>query len=54
MGAQIDITFAPVFHLPTTDPITMRDIVRLQIAPEMLEMFRSKILLDEFQKAMGV
>ena len=54
MGARVDIVFAPVFHLPTTDPVTMRDIVRLQIAPEMLEMFRSKILLGEFQKAMGV
>lgn len=54
VGARVNIMFAPVFNLPTTDPITMRDIVRLQIAPEMLEMFRSKILLDEFQKAMGV
>ncbi|MBA7594325.1 hypothetical protein ES703_01266 [subsurface metagenome] len=54
LGAQVVLTFSPTFYLSTLDPQTARDVVRDQIGPEMLEMFKTKILLPEFQTALGI
>jgi len=48
------ISFAPVFYLSTLDPQTARDVVRDQIGPELLEMFKTKIMLHEFQDALKI
>ncbi len=47
------LQFSPVFYLSTLDPQTAREVVRRDIAPELLEMLRTKIMLPEFQEALG-
>ncbi|MBA7664610.1 hypothetical protein ES703_72671 [subsurface metagenome] len=53
LGSQVTLTFNPIFYLSTLDPLTARDVVREQIGPELLEMLKTKILLPEFQEALG-
>lgn len=54
LGAQVALTFSPSFYLSTLDPQTARDVVRDQVGPELLEMFKTKIMLPEFQTALGI
>lgn len=53
-GPQVVLTFAPSFYLTSLDPQTARDVVRNQVGPELLEMFRTKIMLPEFQDALRI
>ncbi len=54
LGKGISLSFNPVFYLSTLDPQTARDVVRDQIGPELLEMFKTKIMLPEFQDALKI
>jgi len=50
---QVLLQFSPTFYLSTLDPQTARDVVRERIGPELLDMLKAKILLPEFQEALG-
>lgn len=54
VGGRVQLNFAPIFNISSLDPQTTRDVVREEIAPELLEMLRNKLLLPEFQIALGV
>lgn len=54
LGLRAILTFSPSFYLTSLDPQTARDVVRNQVGPELLEMFRTKILLPEFQDALRI
>lgn len=51
---SVNLSFAPVFYLTSLDPQTARDVVREQVGPELLEMFKTKIMLPEFQDALRI
>lgn len=54
LTSRAQVIFSPSFYITSLDPQTTREVVREQIGPEMLEMLKNKLLLKEFQNALGV
>ena len=53
-GADVNVNVSATFNIQTLDPMTMRDVVRDQIEPQLLETIKSGVRKTPWKQVMGV